>query len=908
MIKKLLSLLLVLSLAGSCFINANAEFVYNPIDFEGYFKNDPLVTMVDDEPYPVGYDENSGSKSTDEAPEAYKKLYAEGIADNISSKDGITRSEFVSMAMRAIGLRDVLQNGRNVFFDVDESRSDAFFINAAYDLNIISGNGGIFSPDEFITYADAAVIAVKILGRNDEAKALGGYPYGYERAARQRGLFDGIDISADYDKKGGRDELYAILQNTVECTQFAKIEGYSGKEAVYKSEKNTNMLGFYLDIYSYSGVVSSVGISGIYSQNYKNMNTVCVGNAAFDGKYDDYINYLGMYADILYKENSSSNEIIYMDCGDYNTAAAIDAKDVLSHTKSGYEYDKDGKKKTARVALNASYIYNGRLLASNDEKYYIPENGHIIFIDNDKDGSYDVVIIKSYRDITVGDVDIDNAVIYGDYESGEKVSFEQDDDIAVSLKDSAGKNLYFGMVKAGNILTVYESIDGTVITGIVSNKTVSGKIDAVSKNDGDTAIEIDKTVYNVSENCEKRCKSLISAGENVTLRLNIYGIACDIIPFKNADNAFKTAYVIDRWDETDSPSSKIIIKLITQDNEIKKYKINDKCTIDGSVLKTKSEQNTALDNGKAQGNVILFKEDENGEITRIDTALFNLGKEDELSTLRKIYSPSEETLRFKSESYGGGFGEKFFWKKTESVVFVINSAESEDKRKYRVASASYPFSNDNYYAPEAYRTGDSFYADILVSYLTSAENDVSDKTMWIVEDIRTVSQDGEEKIGLSLNSGTAKKKIMLDKDVFDKKDIEAGDIIRCDLYDDEVIGSGIIKTYDCSRDAITEEISQYPFAQFFLRRSFVYDKKDDVLLLCTVKNADDIESAKAEDFKYAKLRAEVYSVDKDNKGNISVKSVSYADIMTYLSSGKDCSKVIGYWKYMVLQKIYILNY
>lgn len=128
------------------------------------------------------------------------------------------------------------------------------------------------------------------------------------------------------------------------------------------------------------------------------------------------------------------------------------------------------------------------------------------------------------------------------------------------------------------------------------------------------------------------------------------------------------------------------------------------------------------------------------------------------------------------------------------------------------------------------------------------------------------------------------------------------------MYNDEVIGGGIVKTYDCSEDKITEDVSPNPIAQYFLRKSFVYDKKDDILMLCSTDKTSEIPNASANSFKAAKLKSEIYSINRDNKGKVSVKSVSQADILTYCSSSDNCTKILGYWKYMILQKVFILNY
>lgn len=87
------------------------------------------------------------------------------------------------------------------------------------------------------------------------------------------------------------------------------------------------------------------------------------------------------------------------------------------------------------------------------------------------------------------------------------------------------------------------------------------------------------------------------------------------------------------------------LKLIDQNGEIKKLTVKGRCTVDGSVCKTAKEQDSAITLGLNTGKVIFYKTDESGEIDKIDTAYLNIGKEDDVSTLRKIYGSFRRTTK-----------------------------------------------------------------------------------------------------------------------------------------------------------------------------------------------------------------------------------------------------------------------
>ncbi len=87
-------------------------------------------------------------------------------------EQGVSRAEFLIMAMHAVGITDVPERVTTVFADdADIEESMKGYVAAAYELGYISGsleNGVLrFLPDEQITRAQAAVILNNIIGLSD---------------------------------------------------------------------------------------------------------------------------------------------------------------------------------------------------------------------------------------------------------------------------------------------------------------------------------------------------------------------------------------------------------------------------------------------------------------------------------------------------------------------------------------------------------------------------------------------------------------------------------------------------------------------------------------------------------------------------------------------------------------------
>lgn len=877
------------------------------IDWETQTSSDKIIRVDDNL---NGEEQDNRGDENDERCVPYEKLRAAGIAtERRVGSQGITRGEFTAMAMRAIGVTEYNEvKDKRVFLDVTGEYQNAGAINMAHSMGIVSGANGLYNPDRLITYAEAVVISVNILGRREEANLRGGYPAGYLEIAGRYDLIKGINI-ADYNANANAEDVYKLLMNTVESDGLAVISGSSSGNFVYETVKNRNILCYYLNIYSVKGIVSAVGPSNIYSTDIGSSDVITVGEDVFNGNYDEYINFLGMNVEAMYRDNDDGTTLIYADVKNKNEILTISSEDIYEYKQNKYTYDAGNRRRTAKLAENVSVMYNGRLITEGSEEIYNPENGNLTLIDNNKDGAYDVVIISSTFDIIVGAVDTEEGLVYDSRKPGVTVDFENDLSEVIKLVDSSDKTMYLAMIKNGDIITVSKSTDDVVIRGVVSNETVSGKIDKVINEKDKSKIAIDGIEYEVTKDCAEHCGRLMSVGKMVTIKLNIYGKVADII---GDGDQMSFAYVIEFIEVKEDYEDNNWIKLLTETGEIKSFPISKrkKCKIDGVNIKKEIQQVEAITKGIAAGNVIRFRTNEAGEIIEIDTANVDLKNEDDKITLRKIYSAEEPKLQHKTLTNNSGlFGEKFFWNKSETVVFTIYPEETSEKRKYRIATLSYPFSNDGTYSPEAYRCTDSFYANALVSVMDTGDGDISDKTLWVVEDIaETYSEEnGEIMMELDINSGSVKKKVILENDIYQETNIHCGDIIRCDEVNGEIIGRSILKAYDSEEDTLLDGITTYDNALYLLRKSYLYDKKDDLLAMYPVDSFDKPNLEIPDNIKIGQMPTNSYVISHAVRSGIEVRKANQSDLLTYLNAGNDCAKIIVRYQYMIPQQLFILK-
>ncbi len=124
----------------------------------------------------------------------------EGDPDgDLRSGDPVKRSEFAKMAVLLSEYKTFvsLNSKISVFTDCTSSHWAAPYVKVAAENGIIQGySDGKFGPDDYITYAQAATIALRLLGYTDEDFGFS-YPEGQLGMANSLKLNSGLSKSAD---------------------------------------------------------------------------------------------------------------------------------------------------------------------------------------------------------------------------------------------------------------------------------------------------------------------------------------------------------------------------------------------------------------------------------------------------------------------------------------------------------------------------------------------------------------------------------------------------------------------------------------------------------------------------------------------------------------------------------------
>lgn len=149
--------------------------------------------------------EGSFTDITDEATaQAAEILRQLGVVDGVGGgkfnpAGNLKRAEFCKMAIVMMGIEDLEPGYRNrtIFTDVSSKHWARGYINlaASGEEKFISGMGnGKFAPDEYITFAQAVTILVRLLGYSDSDTNMQ-WPEGYLTLADSIGLTKEFDIA-----------------------------------------------------------------------------------------------------------------------------------------------------------------------------------------------------------------------------------------------------------------------------------------------------------------------------------------------------------------------------------------------------------------------------------------------------------------------------------------------------------------------------------------------------------------------------------------------------------------------------------------------------------------------------------------------------------------------------------------
>lgn len=689
-----------------------------------------------------------------------------GVLDNSQE---ITRVEFASTVGKIVDINPTISADSTYYADVAADSWAAHTLNTLVDMGVLSvPEDKIFRPNDVITYNEAVKIFVSLLGYSDYALRNGGYPGGYIAAANRIKLLDGVARSENVTTG----VLTTLLYNAIHC-KMLDVEKI-GKTVGYTNKNETTLLSLYRNIYFDDGIVEAVNglsVTGKAVGANKcliNGTVYNVGSLAVEGK-------LG-YAVTLYYEdvNDGTKTLICLDDTDTDVLT-ISAEDFIGYESGKIKYYNDSdKEKSAKTDSSATVVRNGSVVSSGLSEAFKLTEGELRLIDNDSDGSYDIVFIEDYQTAVVKSVNTTEKNIVDDVDVKNVIDLSKIDDESIWVYGADGTLLGFDAIVPGSVIDAAVSADSAVI--YVSSNVFEGTVDSVSLKD--KKMIIDGTEYEYLDSSYKRFS--VDIGKKGTFKTNRYG---KIAYFSETKSSFVGGYLIDVSDKANGLDSSVKLKMLATDGEIKILEIADKVTIDGEQVR----KNVAATLASAKKNVVMYILNSKGQVCEIDTPAVGANEDD--ATLHLMGTTDGVTLNQRYCLEEKKFGKKFYLS-SDVVMFRVPVSGEGDDDEYGIELPANLASNRGY-ETAIYKTGHSAECNFVAIKRTAYPIDDYASYYWVKEVRKGVDSDGNKVTKVIVYDKGSEKTI----NIVDGYSIipNKGDVIRAGLNAKGV--SGLIEIH-----------------------------------------------------------------------------------------------------------------
>ena len=523
--------------------------------------------------------------------------------------DTVTRAQMAAIVCRMLGYESQAESssGSTVFTDVPANHWASGYINVAQQMGIINGyGGGLFGPEDKVTYEQAVKMVVCALGYDLVAQGKGGYPTGYLSVASSEGITKNSKGSVGEPAK--RSTLVMLVYNSLEVRLFDQSSWTTNGSDEYKKTDDT-VLSKYLGVQRWEGVVTDVPYTSYADKDYRAKDTPYI---TIDGFYKKYSNgseikvdddspkradcslvdagqyfgkkviaYIGDSEDddtghyMVYaiSEKTNGNTVTKL-----SSTQLVDSSDKEWNTKGQVSYRKVGSSKVydldldSKVRFYVNYSRESRLdekSSTSNLESYIENGGSITAVSNDNDDDIEYVIVEAFdEEGVIESVNKDGGYYSYDLYTGalDDIDTDDDDELTIVYRD-------------GSLSSVSKLDDGDTVSTVkigknvrllyASSKTVTGSVSAYDKEEN--TVYIGGTDYDISPLFGKTASSL--KDEEGTFFLNVNGQ----IAYNESDSVSSGNYgFVLAVDYSGGISDGYVAQVALADGTIAEYFLNSK--------------------------------------------------------------------------------------------------------------------------------------------------------------------------------------------------------------------------------------------------------------------------------------------------------------------------------------------
>ncbi|MDR0405360.1 MAG: S-layer homology domain-containing protein [Clostridiales bacterium] len=854
-------------------------------------------------------------------------ILSPGEGDFFPEKE-MTRAEFTAITLRLCGYSDDFVLGFpfsvSRYTDVRSDMWYAPYIESASELGMASGvGGGRFEPDSPILYAQAVKLVVDAMGYAYFAEQAGGYPAGFLSVASDLRILSGLGAYGDIPVKRG--EIAVLLCNALDANALrGTAYGASGR-IEYTRE---NMAQSKLKIYAGKGTVTHNGVTSLSGGNGGGRGTVTIDNAeVYRAGQTDAAALLGYAVRFHYKTDDATgdNVLLYIEKDFRVDELTIDAEDLAEASPHSVSYYDGGRVRTAGISPNIDILYNAAAVDEFSYELLLPEQGSVTLIDNDGDGVYELALVTAYRNMAVGNTNADSLLVYGKDGFGGELNLSADGGVTVELVGTDGGALAFADIKAGSILSIFESRNEKVKRVIISNARASVTVGEVVR-DGSLRLIADGQEYRAARDYSRyldgKDGGAFSPGQRLTLFLDRAG------NFAWHEAGTDTADKIGYWINAKvapGVGSSVKVKIFTKEGVFETLDCANTVQIDGKPLKEGTaitdvfERFTDAKKTILTGTLMVYRVNQAGELSEIDTpSLSETARESNAALYRTYPGPEGETVNpmtYKTDSKAFGFK---ILVNDGCPTFVIPTTDvtAAEERFFQIKTLSYYTKDRQYPNIEGYQTrADSFFTTALVLRQNISTSVDTEATLAVVKKISEVSRDGEILCSIrAIKDGNEVTLISAEEDTFTNvkgqngavyKNMQIGDVFRYGTQPDgrvnvvqmimgtagEREGSNAPEPSKKEK-AFNSESNLYAQTNFLLKN--VYAKSEGSMLTAEL-SADLSQITSGNQMASTDIhRVSGYKivVVEDDGGRVTVRAGKADDILDYKSTEADYSTVL----------------
>lgn len=703
----------------------------------------------------------------------------------------MTRAQFASLVANLMALDDSMVNAsRDLFQDVTVDHlyyNDIYLVTKAGLMNGYDDSN--FGPDDPVTYGQAIKILVAALGYDLYAQQRGGYPTGYLVTAQELDLTQGMSglSVADTLSVGGAIQL---VYNTLDVDIMQKVA--YGTEDRYVVQEGTTLLSDRLDIYKISGIMDDNNETRLNADSILPADRVSIGGIICYVGNTNVAEYLGYNLDCYakYDETLDTYTLLHVAPNEKNDVLTIKSDDLVANDDFTYftivYADTNGRVKKANLSSETDIIYNGKACLDYTIQTLQPEEGSLTLIDNNSDGQYDVVLVSEYENYIVSNVDQVTSTIYGKYGVNLVLDLE-DSSKRIVLLDEGGSSVKLNSIKAGNVLSVRKSMDGNLIKANIVDDVVTGIVNEVTENAGNTELMIEGIAYQVSKNYENITASNVQeirVGDVVSAYLDVQGKIADMEI--SDENSLAYGYVTNGRTQSVIDDDTVTFHVLTTSGEIISCQLAKKVIFNGNPVDAGEVFQSAVfkdANGYFVPQLVKYRLNAAGEIKTINTAV-PAAESSENDELLRMYT-DKESLVLDSKIFGLKYALG-----TKTIGFMVPEPVNgvTDESECGVSSGTSMY---NGFSPVTISIYDLDAAQVIgaaVAMRPAEFGNYTEKLVLVSKWTQTVDEDGEEAYKLyGYSNGAAVEYVMDNIDIYNigdtevvKKltDLKEGDVIK----------------------------------------------------------------------------------------------------------------------------------